>query len=95
MVLANLGDTAGSVHAIESARALVGESWRKAELEAQIYARSGNASSAVAALRPLEAQGRLNRWSLRADPAYLSIAMEPAWVAFLNEEPSPPTTPSP
>jgi predicted Zn-dependent protease len=95
VVRTNLGDTAGAVQAIESARALVGESWKKAELEAQIYARSGDAASTVAALRPLEGQSRLNRSALRADPAFLAIATDPAWVAFLGEVPSPPATPAP
>jgi len=81
----NLGDTTAALAAIASARALVGEDWRKAELEARIQARAGNASAAVAALRPLEAQGKLDRSVLRAEPAYLPIANDPAWVAFLNE----------
>jgi tetratricopeptide (TPR) repeat protein len=95
VVETNLGDTAAAVKAIESARALVGESWKKAELEAQVYARSGNAPATVAALRPLEGQGRLDRSALRADPAFLAIATAPQWVAFLAEPPSPPATPAP
>ncbi len=87
----NLGDTAAALAAIASARALVGEDWRKAELEARIQARAGNAPAAVAALRPLEAQGKLDRSVLRAEPAYLPIATDPAWVAFLNES-GPPTS---
>ncbi|MEP6993744.1 MAG: tetratricopeptide repeat protein [Acidobacteriota bacterium] len=94
VVEANLGDPARAVQAIESARALVGESWKKAELEAQIYARSGNAAATVAALRPLEVQNRLDRSDLRADPVYLPIATAPAWVAFLNEPPAPRPTPA-
>jgi tetratricopeptide (TPR) repeat protein len=85
----NLGDTTAALAAIASARALVGEDWRKAELEARIQARAGNAAAAVAALRPLEAQGKLDRSVLRAEPAYLPIATDPAWVAFLNESASP------
>jgi tetratricopeptide (TPR) repeat protein len=81
----NLGDTTAALAAIASARSLVGEDWRKAELEARIQARAGNASATVAALRPLEAQGRLDRSVLRAEPANLPIATDPAWVAFLNE----------
>jgi hypothetical protein len=88
----NLGNGAAAVAAVEAARALVGESWRRAELEAQIYARAGNAAATVAALRPLEGQGRLDRYALRADPAYLRIATDPAWVAFLSEAPSAPPT---
>ena len=93
----NLGDTTAALAAIASARALVGEDWRKAELEARIQARAGNAASAVAALRPLEAQGRLDRSVLRAEPAYLPIATDPAWVAFLNEpeRPAGPSTSQP
>jgi Tfp pilus assembly protein PilF len=85
----NLGDTAAAAQTISSARALVGEDWRKAELEARIFARAGNAAATVAALRALEPQGRLDRAVLRAEPAYLPIATEPAWIGFLNE-PSPP-----
>lgn len=93
VVETNLGNEAAAVAAVESARALVGETWRRAELEAQIYARAGNAAATVSALRPLEGQGRLNRYALRADPAYLRIATDPAWVAFLSEAPSAVTTP--
>ena len=89
----NLGNTAAAVAAVESARSLIGESWRRAELEAEIYARAGNASATVAALRPLEGLGRLDRDALRADPAYLPIATDPAWVAFLSEMPSATRTP--
>ncbi len=89
----NLGNTAAAVAAVESARALIGESWRRAELEAEIYARAGNAAATVAALRPLEGLGRLDRYALRADPAYLRIATDPAWIAFLSEAPSATTTP--
>ena len=81
----NLGRTDDAVSAIAAARALIGEDWRKSELEAQIYARAGNAAAAVAALRPLEGQGKLDRSVLRAEPAYLPIATDAAWVAFLNE----------
>ena len=81
----NLGRTDEAVSAIAAARALIGEDRRKSELEAQIYARAGNAVAAVAALRPLDGQGKLDRFVLRAEPAYLPIATDPAWVAFLNE----------
>ena len=89
----NLGNSAAAVAALNSARALVGDSSRRAELEAQIYARAGDAVATVAALRPLEAQGRLDRYALRADPAFVRIATEPAWVAFLSEAPSVVPTP--
>ncbi len=93
VIESNRGDSAAAVRAIESARALVGESWKKAELEAEVYSRSGNATAAVAALRPLEGQGRLDRSMLRADPTFLPIATDPAWVAFLNESPAPAPAP--
>ena len=31
----------------------------------------------------------LDREALRADPSFLPIATDPAWVAFLNEPPAP------
>ncbi len=86
VVQTNLGNSAAAVETIRAARGLVGESWRKVELEAQIYARSGDAAGAVAALRALEPEGKLDRASLRADPAYLPIATDPAWVSFLAEK---------
>ena len=84
VVETNLGDPA-AVETIRAARALVGEDWRKTELEARIYARAGNAAAAVAALRPLASEGRVDRASLRAEPAYLPIATDTAWVGFLDE----------
>ena len=70
----------------QAARALVGESWQKAELEAAA------STPARATRRPpwrrcarSKAEGRLDRAVLRADPAYLPIATDPAWVAFLAE----------
>ena len=87
VVETGLGDTAAAVATMQLARALVGESWKKAELEARIYARSGNAAAAVAALRPLESEGKLDRAVLRSEPAYLPIATDPAWVGFLAETP--------
>ena len=86
VVETGLNDPTAAVATIQSARALVGENWKKSELEARIYARSGNAAAAVEALRPLEGEGKLDRTVLRADPAYLSIATDPAWVGFLAEE---------
>ena len=90
VVLTNLGDSAAAVRSIELARSMVPEAWRRAELEAQIHARSRNASATVAALKPLESEGRLDRSALRADPAYLPIATDPLWVAFLSERPPVP-----
>jgi tetratricopeptide (TPR) repeat protein len=92
----NLGKTREALDAIREARRLVGEGWRGAELEAEIHARAGDATRAVAALRPLEAEGRLDRFALRASPAYLPIATDATWVSFLNERPSAPNpTPRP
>jgi Flp pilus assembly protein TadD len=85
VVDANVGKTRESVDAIREARVMVGEGWRAAELEARIRARAGDAAGAVAALRPLESEGQLDRDALRSNPDYLPIATEPAWVAFLNE----------
>jgi tetratricopeptide (TPR) repeat protein len=85
VVETDLGNASGAAQTIERARSLVAEAWRGAELEAEIHARSGNATATVAALRPLESEGRLDRSALRADPAYLPIATDPKWVAFLSE----------
>jgi len=87
---ANAGDNDAAVRTIAAARALLPEDTRRAELESQVYARAGNAAAAVAALRPLESRGRLDRFALRSDPAYLPIATDPVWVAFLAEAPSVP-----
>ena len=90
VVESNLGDTPAAVRAIREARSLLPEGWKRAELEAQIYARAGNAAAAIAALRPLAADGHLDRRALRSDPAYLAIATDPGWVAFLGEETAAP-----
>jgi tetratricopeptide (TPR) repeat protein len=85
VVQANAGDAEAAAHTIREARNLLPEGWRRSELEAQIYARAGDASATVAALRPLQSEGRLDRDALRADPAYVPIATDPVWVAFLTE----------
>jgi len=82
VIATDLGKTAEAVASIAQARRLSGDGSRGAELEAQIRARAGDAGGAVALLRPLA----LDRARLRADPAYLTIATDPAWVAFLNEK---------
>jgi tetratricopeptide (TPR) repeat protein len=82
----DLGKSAEAVAAIAEARRLAGPGSRGAELEAQVRARAGDAGGAVAALRPLAQEGRLDRSALRADPAYLPIATDPAWVSFINEK---------
>ena len=87
---ANAGENEAAVRTIAAARALLPEDTRRAELESQVYARAGNAAAAVAALRPLESRGRLDRLALRSDPAYLPIATDPVWIAFLAETPSVP-----
>ena len=87
VVLTNLGRPDEGLRSIADARALVtAEGWRGEELEAQVRARAGDAAGCVAALRRLEPQGGLDRSALRADPEYLPIATDPAWVAFLNEK---------
>jgi tetratricopeptide (TPR) repeat protein len=80
-----LGKSDEAVTAIAEARRLAGPGSRGAELEAQVRARALDAGGAVAALRPLTREGRLDRSVLRADPAYLPIATDPVWVSFLNE----------
>jgi tetratricopeptide (TPR) repeat protein len=85
VIEADLGKSAEAVTAIAESRRLAGPGSRGAELEAQVRARAGDAGGAVAALRPLAQEGRLDRSVLRADPAYLPIATDPAWVSFLNE----------
>jgi hypothetical protein len=86
VVQTNTGKNAQALETIRRARALVsGEAWRGEELEAQVHARAGDAAGTVAALRPLDAQGLVDRTALRSDPTYLPIANDPAWIAFLNE----------
>jgi tetratricopeptide (TPR) repeat protein len=85
VVQANAGHTEAAGRTIREARELLPEGWRRAELEASIYARAGDAAATVAALRTLQDEGRLDREVLRADPAYVPIATDPIWVAFLME----------
>ena len=88
VVQTNLGKSEDAVASIARARELVGDSWRSDEVEARVRARAGDGAGCVAALRALEGRGtRVDRSVLRADPAYLPIATDPAWVAFLNERP--------
>ena len=81
----NLGQADAAVRTVDAAAALVPDGTRRAELRAQIHARTGDAAGTVASLRSLESSGVLDRAALRADPAYLSIATDPAWVSFLAE----------
>jgi tetratricopeptide (TPR) repeat protein len=85
VIATDLGKTAEAVLSIGEARRLSGNGSRGAELEAQIRARAGDAGGAVALLRPLAREGHVDRAVLRADPAYLTIATDPSWVAFINE----------
>jgi hypothetical protein len=87
VIQTNTGRNDEALATIRRARSLVsGAGWRGEELEAQVHARAGDAAGAVAALRELDRQGLVDRSVLRADPAYLPIASDPAWVAFLNEK---------
>jgi len=96
-VEANLGNTAAALARLSQARAMLGEEWKSTELEARVRARAGDGVHAAALLRPLARDGFVDRSALRADPLYLPIATDPAWVAFLNERPtpSPSRTPTP
>ena len=86
----SLGDTSAALNAVRQARELLGDQWKSAELEARVRARAADAAGTVQALRPLAREGVVDRFALRADPAYLPIATEPAWVAFINERVTPP-----
>ena len=92
----NLGFPDRALQAIRQAREMVGGGTRGAELEARVRARTGDAAGAVAALAARGSEGEPpDREALRSDPAFLPIANDPAWVAFLNQEPPPPRpTPS-
>lgn len=88
VVKTNLGQRRDALRAIREAGALLGgDGWRGEELEAQLLAHAGDAAGCVAALRRLEEKGGIDRSRLRADPAYLPVATDPLWVAYLNEKP--------
>jgi tetratricopeptide (TPR) repeat protein len=91
---ANLGEKARAIESVEQARTLMADRWKGLRLQAQVYAGAGNAGKAVGTLRALDRDGLLDREALRSDPAYLPIATDPVWVAFLAETPAPRTTPS-
>ena len=91
VVEAKLGHREASIETIEAARRMVEDAGGGARLEAQIRARAGDAEGTVAALRSLDAEGLIDRSELRADPAYLPIATDTAWVAFLAETPARPS----
>ncbi|MEO8348055.1 MAG: hypothetical protein ABI610_04010 [Acidobacteriota bacterium] len=84
----NLGESGKAVESVEGARALLPERWKALDLQAQVYARAGDAARTVETLRELERQGPIARDVLRSDPVYLPIATDPAWVAFLAERPA-------
>jgi tetratricopeptide (TPR) repeat protein len=83
---ANLGESGSAVKSVEEARALTEDRWKGVGLQARLYAKAGDARRTVEALRSLDAEGRLDREILRSDPAYIGIATDPIWVAFLNEK---------
>ncbi len=98
VALSNLSRPVEALASIRQARDLVGGGARGAELEARVRARLADAPGAVAALREAGATAGLDRDSLRSDPAYLPIADDPVWVAFVNEPsagPAPPAAPTP
>jgi hypothetical protein len=92
---ANVGEKIEAVESIEGARLMVADHWKSARLQSQVLARAGDAAGTVRSLRELESDGQLDREALRSDPAYLPIATDPAWVAFLSETPTPARTPAP
>ena len=90
-----MGESARAVESVEEARVLMADRWRGVRLQSQVYARAANAAKTVETLRLLESEGGLDREALRSDPAYLPIATDPAWVAFLSEAPAAARTPTP
>lgn len=98
VVEANLGQEEASLEAIAAARRMVEDASGGALLEARLRARAGDAKGTVAALRTRESREPVDRGALRSDPAYLPIATDPAWVAFLAEAPrteAAPPSPTP
>ena len=85
MAEANLGESGHAVQSVEGARALRPDRWNALGLQAQVYARAGDAGRTVETLRELEREGPLDREVLRSDPVYLPIATDPVWVQFLAE----------
>jgi tetratricopeptide (TPR) repeat protein len=91
---ANLGEKGNAVASVEQARLLLADRWRGLRLQSAVYARAGDAKKTIATLRALEVDGAVDRETLRADPAYLPIATDPAWIGFLAETPTPKKSPS-
>lgn len=85
----NLGEKANAMASVEHARLLLADRWKGLRLQSEVYARAGDAKKTVETLRALEVDGKVDRESLRSDPAYLTIAADPAWVSFLSETPAP------
>jgi tetratricopeptide (TPR) repeat protein len=84
---ANVGESGSAVKSVDEARSLMPDRWKGVALQARLYAKAGDARRTVEALRSLEAEGKLDREILRSDPAYLGIATDPIWIAFLDEKP--------
>ncbi|MDQ5857735.1 MAG: hypothetical protein M3542_05600, partial [Acidobacteriota bacterium] len=68
---ANLGRSGEAVRSVEGARSLLPEGWKSLGLQAQVYARAGDATRTVDTLREIEREEPLDRESLRSDPLYL------------------------
>lgn len=83
---ANLGESGSAVKSVDAARDLGADRWEGVTLQARLYAKAGDARRTVEALRSLETKEKLDRESLRSDPAYLGIATDPVWIAFLGEK---------
>src|SRR5262245_57223663 len=91
VVETNLGSPAAALESLRTAGEMVGGGARGAELEARVRARMGDgagAAKALVSLSPPDAPP--DRETLRADPAFLPIANDPVWVAFVNGLPPPP-----
>lgn len=84
---ANVGESGSAVKSVDAARELGADRSGDVALQARLYAKAGDARRTVEALRSLEKEGKLDRESLRSDPAYLGIATDPVWIAFLGEKP--------
>jgi tetratricopeptide (TPR) repeat protein len=84
---ANVGASGSALKSVDEARALTGDRWNGVALQARLYAKAGDARRTVEALRTLDAERKIDRESLRSDPAYLGIATDPIWIAFLSEPP--------
>lgn len=84
---ANVGESGSAVKSVDAARELEADRWGGVALQARLYAKAGDARRTVEALHSLEVAGKLDRESLRSDPAYQGIATDPVWIVFLGEKP--------